>query len=526
MDKIFSNGIDVNDGTPYNPALRFLTNRTTGIYLDNDKSLGISVTGVPNTIFHEDCIEMRQNLRISKNAVDKAILTSDSNGNAAWIVKSICKEFKWNSIYKWLDPNTLNNENVISFDNAMNKLPVITLTKESDFPISNVELYVKNKSVNGFTIYSDTFMSKLVLEGDIANYTICHLSTGVGICYYNVVSDRMEYIYSNDEYSVFSSPIVIDDISAIGICSITMVNNHPAILYMADNGINDVWRYIRSNDVFGISWGTPVEILTSTVDLTFLSNSLFLYVIDDKPVIFTNDESGCIQIIHSTDSLGVVWNTPIIVSNLLNHQLLDIKINTNGISLIAKSNDTNELFYVKSNNVNGTQWVAHATKLYKQSEFGNIPILVNIGNGSSVLGVINDKLCIIASELDTNNLYILRATDIIGSSWNICEYITTPNTTNSFPTLFKNNETMYLIYNSYIGNPSEKCLIEFKKNNELSITYGFISSLKFCTNHHVLPNKKSTYINNGNIILMLSDQKLILLKFYGNDFVINWSAMI
>ena len=517
MNSPFANGIKLNSGTPNAPAISFIENSSSGISLLEKKTICISSYGQIVAQFGNKYLELFNGLKISRDATNNAVLTSDSKGNAVWKTNNLSGTFKWNSIYKLLDLNSDNNSVDIVFASELSVPPAIALTKESDFAIDNFDLYVKNKTKNFFTVYSNTFMSKKIVSGDVGGYASCMLCDDcIGICYYNIKSDRMEYVHSDSKYN-FSSPVVIDEISVIDICDIVIVNGNPAITYITDDGTDDKWRYIRANDAVGTTWGSPVDLLSSTNDLTFRANTLFLRVIDGNPAVFLNNSVGRAQMLRATDADGTNWNNPINISNLTDHQLLEVKIVEGNPAVLAKSNVTNVLYYSRSLNSNGSSWPIGAIQLFKS---GHQQLTVNNGKCCNTLSTIGGKLCIVTSEANTNDLYIVRSNDISGNTWGVYEFLTKTNTTNSFPRIFRNNCTTYMLYNNYSGDPSEKVLIEFHDKG-FTKTSDFINSLIFATDHQPLHKK-----NDGNNIFILgSDQNISMLKFYGNDLLVNWIAM-
>jgi hypothetical protein len=296
-----------------------------------------------------------------------------------------------------------------------------------------------------------------------------------------------------------------------------MVGLYPAIAYIADNGNDDEWRYIMATDVNGATWGTYVIIESSTADITFSPVSLFLCMVGGNPTIFLNNEYGRAQMYRASNATGSAWETAINISNLTNHQILDVQI-INGLpAVIAKSNVNNHVYFVRALTALGTAWPVGATQLYKQ---GGAPLLSNNGKGSSYIGMINNILSVVISEANTNNLLITNA-DINGASWSHATYLTSTNTATAYPKIFQNNSTTYLIYNNSTGSPSEKKLIEFKKTGGIAKNSTFINTLSLCGDNQIISNKN----DGNNFIIMASEKKLSLIKFYGNDLVINWVAM-
>lgn len=517
---IFTTGIKVNNGNTFNPAFSFVDDRLTGLSLDSDNTLCISSRGQPIARFNYDYVKLSKSLYLPSGAKNGAVLTSDESGKSSWNISKLSGAIKWNSVYAELDLDKPNNEINVVFSAKLEN-PSISLTKECSYAINNFELYLKNKTENGFTIYTDSPMTKQIVDVDIGDFATLRLFDGIGVCFYDVTLDRMMYTSSDSTYKTFTNPIHIDDISAIGICDMAMINGHPAIVYIADDGTNDTWRYIRANDQNGATWGTPVVLATATVDVEFLQNSLFLKVIEGKPAVFFNNETGRAKLIKSTDVDGTTWSPAINISNLTNHQILDVQlINDNSMErliVLAKSNVNHNTYVVKSSAVLGgtlgSAWPIGATQLYK---YDNTALMSNIGKDNTKIAEISGLVCLIVTENTTNSIHIVRSIDM-GNTFNKSEILVTSNTSDTFPKVFNSNNIMYMLYNNYTGVPSEKMLYEFGKNSSDIL----IKSLSFCKDHQILPNVKDM----NNIIIMSYGGGISLLKFYGNDFLINWMAL-
>lgn len=530
MTHTFASGVKLNDGVPSAPSISFITDKTTGMYLNTsnygNKSLGFSCDSQTVATMDGRCIELLQPLTIADGASSGAVLTSDANGEASWKVSSASGVLRWNSLYKDLDIAVDNNTASIVFDTKLETMPSITVSKESDYITDNFDIYIKGKSTTGFTLYSNAFMSKTIVGGtttasvDIGEFSTVRLvEGGIGVCYYDITEDRMYYTHSADSTcSAFSVPIVIEDISAVGMCSIALVNGAPAIVYIADNDQNDEWHYISAKDIVGTAWNAPVTIYTSTKDVTFLPVSLFLNVAGGVPVVFTNNEFGTAQTIIAKDTTGLIWNTPVGISNLVNHQILSVAFVHGNPIVVAKSNKYNNVYYVRASLPNGKTWPIGATQIVKSD--GSV-LSTNIGKSSNTFGFIDGILSIITSDVSTNDLYIAQAHDALGAVWGPYTLLSDANTSTPFPRIFLNNNISYLLYNNYSGNPSKKNLIEFDGSGAAKETTSFINTLSFAGDHQVLKNIK----DNNSILIMSSNGRLSILKFYGNDLNINWIAL-
>ena len=522
MAGIFSFGIKTANGIPRNPAISFLSDPTTGIFLNSsnsgNQSLGLSNAGSTVALFDTDITEIFSNLKLANGAVNNAVLTSDQTGIAHWKVSKLSGSFKWNSIYNNLDTKTQNNQIDITFP-ELDSIPIITISKESEYVIDDFEPYIKNKSKTGFSIFSNSFMFKSLVTANIGESSVFRLSNGgICICYYNITIDRICYIYSLDKTNmVFSTPIIIDDISAIGMCNITLIGDRPAIAYAVDNDVHDEWRFIIAKDIMGATWNMPVVVSVSVADIAFFPIGLYLRYINARPVIFMNTETGQAQMIRANDESGLTWAAPVKISNLISHQILGIRIIEGNPAIIAKSNQTNSVYYVRSLDSYGITWPIGATQIYKENK---VQLATNNGKSCNTFGIINNQICIIVSELISNSLYIAYANDILGTTWGDYTLLTKTNTTSACPRIYQNNNRSSVVYNNYTGLKSEKKIIEFT-----GIIPGkpesFISTLDLCTDHHVLSNIN----DDNNIIIITYDGHISLLKYFNSDFTINWIAM-
>ena len=529
MNNTFANGIYFNDGNVNAPSISFIKEKNTGIYKTQEGGIATTVNGLTTIKTGIATTEVLNNLRIKKGAFDKAILMSDNVGNAQWKTSpTLSSSFKVNELYQKLDfVSSENNDYDILFSDQFENKPSIILTEEADSPIKNMKWYIKNKTTGGFTAYCDKYIFKHLVEGDIEGYSVIRLGNkNIGVFYYDLQADRILYMYSSDsDGTAFSEPIIVDDISSIaGYLDSAIIDGKPALVYIADNGNNDEVRYILSEDANGSSWGTAVTIFTSSLDLNFISMSLFLKVIDNKPAVFLNTDNGRAQVIKSTDDIGTTWSSPINISNLTNHQIIAVEIINDHPAICARSNNYNNLYYVRSNDMHGQSWPVGATQLYKSPLLPDDPVVsmfTNPGQRSCILANIHGTVRIIASEFETNNIYM---TSLQGDSWEGFKKITDCNTNSPFLKLIINNSRTYMLYNNYIGVPSVKYLVEFVPGSDSELNFeiskDFIKNLVNVSDHQVINNID----DNTNFALIASQNKLSLLRFFGNDYEINWLA--
>ena len=521
MSNIFPNNIYANSGNAYWPSISFVNDKLSGLSVADDNTLCLSSRGQIIAKYNYNYIEFTKRIYIPTGAKNNAVLTSDIQGKASWVISKLSGLFRWNSVYKDLDITKPNNETFINFSSPLEQSSV-SLTKECDYVIDDFDIFIKNKSKDGFTLYTGSPMVTNAVTGEVNEYASTTLiNNNIGICYYDINLDRMMYTYEYDDAedanSTFSTPIHIDDVSAVGVCSMTVVNGHPAIVYISDDGSDDKWRYVRANDENGTSWGSPVILLSSSVDITFMPLTLILKVINSIPTVFLSDETNRVKTIISDDIDGNVWPKPTNVSNLTNHQILDFKNIEGRPAIIAKSNTTNYIYYVRSSDINGSSWPIGATQIYKTVNGTRSALCGNIGKSNNSINYINGVLCIAITSID-NSIYI--ATYGENGEWRDASLITQTNTSGTYLTMFINNGRTYMLYNDLSGQLSKKHLIEFAKNGVVVSNVEFINTLNFCTDHQVLYTKKNT------ILVLASRQGLNLVKFYGNDFIINWTANV
>jgi hypothetical protein len=544
LNNKFVNGLKTHNGLAKSPAYTFLTDSETGLFLAKKDELGITSSGKTVALFGDDKVELLKKLRIKEDAVDGAVLTSDEKGDASWKVTSTSGSVKWNTIYS---SNESPDSNIIEikYPEHLSKPPSISIAKESDAHVANLDLYITNKTSTGFKLYSESPMIKTILkkfDGDqtsIGSFSIVRLyNGGIGICYFqeNDVNDYLYYTYSTDEtYETFSKPVVIcEGIEALDICYMALVAGNPAIVYI-DEYDSSSFSYVRADDANGSSWKTtPVVLMHNPNTRSFNNNSLILKDINGIPTVFTNNYNNQVVVIQAR-FVGSVWNEPINIDALNDHYIIDVILVHGNPAVLACSNKDNSLHFIRSLD-GGLTWPKITTQIYK-SDILNLnddttskiykndvkPLLINSGTSSGTIGYINNALCIIGSELNSNSLYIAMANDPNGDSWEDATQIATTNTTQSFPKLFQNNNSTYLIYNDYTGPHSKKNIIQLDNKLNVVLTENFIHSLNFSQDHQVIKNTK----DNNNIIVYVNNlQELSLLKFYGNDLIINWIAMV
>jgi hypothetical protein len=522
MNNIFANGIRLTDGVPYQPSISFLDKPSTGIFRTNDNKLGFAINGSSAMSISSTGISINKGLNLTKGAVSNAYLRGNENGDAYWQQSPTQSgEVSWNSIYNTLNINSANDSLDITF-NEMDGIPNIVISRESDAIVANNDFYIKNKTTNSCVVYSSLPVLTNVSPVDTIEISMCRLDNGcLGVCYYDISQDRVIYKYSMDsDGKVWSDAIIPDDDSSIGLVNLIVVDGFPAIAYIYNDGVNDEWRYIRATDSNGSVWGAYVTLVTSTTGVNFLPVTLNLLNVNGAPAVFYNDENGRAKVIHSNDSDGTSWGSSINISNLTNHQIMNVKIVNGNPAVVAKSNAVNNVYYVRANNAGGTSWPVAASQLYKNVNNVAQTITVNGGYSSCDMSMVDGSLCIAISELSSNDLFLNVANDINGASWKNFNIVMSLETAALYPKFFTNNNKSYLLFNKSNGIPSTKCLLKFESISSYSINDAFMPVFNIYGDHQIIPNMD----DDNSLILFTSQNNVSLLRFYDDNFKLNWIA--
>ncbi len=517
---IFADGVRITSGTPYLPAISFLDAPSTGIFRVNSSDIGFAVMGNNVMCCTGKSTIFKNNIVIEKGAVDDGYLRANANGVAYW-QSSLMQSgtVAWSSLYNLLDTSGSNDTITINI-NKQNEPPNVSIGIESPQPLSDNAFYIKNKNSSSFQIYSTLPIMSNIANKDAACSSIIRLSNNlIGVCYYDVDTDRIYYHHSLDILGKqWSTPVLIDDVSAISSLSMCLVNGAPAVGYIYNEGANDEWRYVRATDPTGTAWSEPVVLATSSVGINFLPVSINLLVLGSHPAYFFNDEDGRAKMFRAMDANGSAWASAVNISNLVNHQLINVKLVGGNPAVVARSNINGNVYYVRASDTNGTSWPIGATQLYKYVNGDNVSIAANIGKSSCDMSTIAGSLSIVISELYTNNIYMSIANDQNGTSWGVFSYIAPAQTSAAYPTIFYNNQHSYLLFNKANESSAAKCLVKFTAPNAYTMKQNFMPTFSGYTEHWCLPN-----INDGNCsILFLSQNRVSLLRFYDEEFKLNW----
>ena len=187
--------------------------------------------------------------------------------------------------------------------------------------------------------------------------------------------------------------------------SMAVVNGNPAVLFTSSvGGTNTTLKLIRASDASGISWGSPVNLLSVTNGWSDAS----LAVVNGNPAVCYT-ETGTLKYVRANDANGATWGSPVVVAVDGRSPLLAI---VNGKpAVVCCNSDETLLKYVRAVDSSGATWQPPATVVARQ----------NVDYPS--LAIVNSRpvICCWVSKADgkepTATEYI-AANDADGNTWN------------------------------------------------------------------------------------------------------------
>lgn len=522
MSNSFKCGISLSDGMTGAPSMSFISDKTSGIYLNNTDftKVGISVEGDPVVLFANGQVEFLKNIKMNLGAKNQSILVSDENGIASWKVASASGYFKWNSIYTGLNFTQSKYIKNIIFPQQFANVPSVVISKEVNGPLpTEFDIYTRDKSTTGFTINSNMNMFSSIIKDNIDTYATTRLYMGgVATFYKSKTTEKLYYISTDVAYNkiMYREPLLIDNFKAVGPISIGLFGVFPAVVYVVFNTDTNKyeWRFKMANDMSGITFRNPTVFYTTDTNIVDRSLDLFLLPVLDKPTIFMNTENRVVKVFISNNQ-GVSFNLSFNVGDLNNHKIDSVQIINGFPTILAHGYDNNVIYYVQSNAVDGSAWSPSTIKVVKPNGDN---LIVSQNKKSTTMGLINGVLTIIVSELYTNILYSSTANDINGNTFKPAVILQLSNVNATYVTLIQSNDITYLLYNDIVDSVQKKNLVQFAADSSTVETVGFINTLPVGDNQVIC-------IDKDVLIVMRSDTDLILTRFFGNDFNINWVAI-
>jgi hypothetical protein len=206
-------------------------------------------------------------------------------------------------------------------------------------------------------------------------------------------------------------PVTVDSVGNVGYdASLEVVNGYPAIAYV--RLIDSELKFVRASDRDGTAWGAPVTV-EPWGGTSFLHASLV--VVNGQPAIAYGSEwPDELRYVRSMDVDGTTWGTPVTVDGALTGEHASLAL-VNGRPAIAyytktrsAPSDLGNLNYVRAGDADGTTW---GTSLIVD---GNVDD--DIGKYAS-LAVVDGRPAIAYYDAIAGDLKYVRASDADGSAW-------------------------------------------------------------------------------------------------------------
>jgi len=259
-------------------------------------------------------------------------------------------------------------------------------------------------------------VDQLVLSADVSpvqttidnsgGYTSLALVNGnPAISFYDSSSHDLRYVRANDYFGAsWGTPLTLDSTGDTGQwTSLKVVGGNPAIAYYDFTA--KVLRYIRSQDADGASWDPPTTVDAGTVTGEYCS----LEVVAGNPAIsYFYYDGPALRYVRALDSTGATWGPPMSVDTDGNTgQETSLEV-INGMPAISYRNGgAGQLRYVRGSDAEGTAW---QTPIILGS-------LTNTGFHSS-LALVNGNPALCFYDGTESELRYIRAADSLGDSWN------------------------------------------------------------------------------------------------------------
>lgn len=210
-------------------------------------------------------------------------------------------------------------------------------------------------------------------------------------------SGTLQFVQSKTESgSSWNTPIIVDTFATFGVnLNLAIVDGNPAIAYSSVT--SNETKFVRANDPFGNTWGTPVQIITPRAD------RLSLAVVNGNPAICYRElGTAILRYVRANDSIGSTWGSPVTVDASFSGTYSSLLV-VDGLPAIAYSEDIiNDLNYVRALDVNGATW--------------DTPVPVDATTPDTITMIIVDGNPAIGYAAGGNVTYV-RASDSVGSTW-------------------------------------------------------------------------------------------------------------
>lgn len=222
--------------------------------------------------------------------------------------------------------------------------------------------------------------------GSVGAFSSLNVVNGMpAIIYYDSTNTDLRYIRSLDvNGDSWGDAVTIASTGTVGSSSsnkLTIVNGNPAAIYQSTTGTFGILYYSRSNDINGDTWGPSILVDPSISRL----GKADIAIVDGNPAVsYTESVSGIgrLKYVRSLDVNGNSWGTPVVV-DINSQSTFSVAASFMGLSVVdnlpvvvfidTSNTGQNYIKYAKSTDVNGTSW-----SVYSLAYTGNGSTMSNI----------------------------------------------------------------------------------------------------------------------------------------------------
>ncbi|MBK8092628.1 MAG: hypothetical protein IPK32_11775 [Verrucomicrobiaceae bacterium] len=307
----------------------------------------------------------------------------------------------------WGAPLTLDSTGLVGLDTSLavvNGNPAISY---HDFTNSDLK-YVRATDASGTTWGTSLTLDSTGSVGRHSSLTV--VNGNPAISYYDFTNSDLKYLRATDaDGTIWAASLTLDSTGIVGHdTSLAVVNGNPAISYY--DATNTNLKYVRATDVSGTAWSTPVTSNGDSADRVGQFSALL--VVGGNPAIcYFDSTNGNLKFVRSSNVNGTSWGTPLALDTGMNGNVgqFTSQAIVNGHPAVSYYDVTNgDLKYVRATDPVGTNWGVALT----------IDSTGDVGQSSS-LAVINGNPAICYHDTTNGDLKYVRANDPNGTTWGL-----------------------------------------------------------------------------------------------------------
>ena len=290
----------------------------------------------------------------------------------------------------------------VTFNPAFSSTPVVTLGLQPYSPATLGEraaFYVKSRSASGFTgrFSAPTSVQKLSTAGTYSSAAI--VNGAPAICAAGSPAS-IQYLRADPYGDYWSAPLKLFlDEGGQDYMRLAVVNGNPAIAYHSSTG---AVRFVRATDVDGTTWGTPVNVVTSSSNsFSFLS---FAVVNGNPAIAYWEWPSWDLKYVRATDANGTAWSAPVAVDTAGNvGRTCSLAVINGNPAISYEDFSGGVLKFIRATDANGAAWSA--------------PVVVDAAQSwQTSLAVVNGQPAI-GYARPAGGTWFARANDVNGATW-------------------------------------------------------------------------------------------------------------